>query len=376
MKLSRILLSSYQGAYEKQFAELCLRLSAENYKIQAIIDRKFAYRSKLCASNAIQLVELGGNQWNPFARNKLKAALQNFQPELVETHGWLATQSAAHACENLRLPLAIRLYDEGGRLDWRGPSQVYSGRFPVPPPCYLACNSMQVKVLAQQEIAAERVRLVHDYYAGEAVAKMPASKVGDCFYFVAMGPWLRDKGFHVLLQAFRLLLDQQFHARLLLGGEGPEQDRLWRLAGRLNLRSHLVLPGRGVKTRELLECADAFVMPSLKETFSLELLEAMAAGVPSIASRLPGTMELLSVDSAWLVQPGDPDELCGAMRESILIPNSRMERARRALEYCRVNFSWSRFLPRLTDAHRNFARSPEARKPALDLDRTQKLKPT
>ncbi len=359
MRLSRVLLSRYPGVYEKYFADLCRTLGAGGYEIQAIIDRNFAYRSYLRADAALKVVKIRARAWRPLAGGALKAALEEFQPDLVEAHGVPATRLAAAVCKKLRLPLAIRLYDEGGATGWRGPQYGGLGRSLSPPPCYLACNELQTRILQRHHAPVRRIHLVHDFHTPRRNTPRPASKVGECFYFTAMGRLVPHQGFHFLLQALRLLLDQKINVCLLLGGAGPEQNRLWRLAGRLRLQSHLIMMGRAVEPRALLECADAFVLPSLDEAFGLVLLEAMAAGVPVISTRLPGPMEILTPKLAWLVQPGDPVELFNAMRQAILLPQLRVQQARLALEHCRKNFHQEKLLPRLTDAYRRFV-VPEA----------------
>ena len=67
---------------------------------------------------------------------------------------------------------------------------------------------------------------------------------------------------------------------------------------------------------ELLKCADAFVFPSKQEGLPVALMEAMAAGLPCIASRIRGNVDLLP-DSRYLFESSDESTLCQLMQNAV-----------------------------------------------------------
>lgn len=122
------------------------------------------------------------------------------------------------------------------------------------------------------------------------------------------------KGLEDLLTAWLKVLVSWPQARLWLAGDGPQQAALARQINRLGLSGRVVLAGVFEQPDELLAAADLFVLPSYQEGMSLALLEAMAAGLPIVASSIPGNKELVEHErQALLVPPGRPEPLAEAI---------------------------------------------------------------
>lgn len=121
------------------------------------------------------------------------------------------------------------------------------------------------------------------------------------------------KGLPGLIDAFQTLA-RQTTAHLLLAGDGPMRPVLERQIRDTNLttRVHLLGPRRDVP--DLLRAADLFVFPSRTEGLPNALLEAMAAGLPIVATDVPGCRDLIvHTVSGLLVPYDDPDALAAAM---------------------------------------------------------------
>ena len=123
------------------------------------------------------------------------------------------------------------------------------------------------------------------------------------------------KGHDVLLRAFARLLDNLPDARLVVVGGGGGRGQLERLAGDLGIRASVEFTGElhaeGVRGR--MRGADCFVLPSRSEGWPLAPLEAMAAGVPVVATRVGGVPEIVQPGTGLLVPPEDPVALAAAL---------------------------------------------------------------
>lgn len=124
-----------------------------------------------------------------------------------------------------------------------------------------------------------------------------------------------EKGLPTLLRAWPIVREAFPKARLALIGEGPERPALARLAGELGLGADaFAMPGATADVEAELRASDLFVLPSAEEGMSIALLEAMALGVPVVASAIPGNRRLV-VDfrHGRLAPPGDVDALAASI---------------------------------------------------------------
>jgi glycosyltransferase involved in cell wall biosynthesis len=141
---------------------------------------------------------------------------------------------------------------------------------------------------------------------------------------VFVGRLAPEKGLDILVEAWPKVLAEYPSARLILVGEGPERPSLEARISRLGLGGSVGLPGSVPDPAVELRAADLFVLPSREEGMSIALLEAMALGIPVVATSIPGNRRLVT-DSVQgrLVAPDDP----GALASAILQQWSNVELA-------------------------------------------------
>lgn len=128
----------------------------------------------------------------------------------------------------------------------------------------------------------------------------------------------RRKGFDVLLQSLAQLNAAASLPpwRCWLGGDGEVVDDLRRQVGELGLEQRVNFLGQRNDTPDLLGAADVFVMPSRAEGLGIAGLEAMAAGLPLIASRVGGLADAVSHnETGLLVPPENPAALAEALTQ-------------------------------------------------------------
>ena len=116
-----------------------------------------------------------------------------------------------------------------------------------------------------------------------------------------------------LLDAFAIVRRCVPAARLVVVGDGPERARLAERSARPDLAGAVRVVGFRSDVRQLLAAADLYVCSSISEGISITILEAMAAGLPIVATRVGGTPEILSAGCGVLVPGRNSHELAAAV---------------------------------------------------------------
>ena len=136
-------------------------------------------------------------------------------------------------------------------------------------------------------------------------------------------------------------------ARLMLIGDGPDRSLAEQLALRHNVQDRIYFLGKQDNVNELLPLADLMIMPSQMESFGLAALEAMACGVPAIATRVGGVPELIDDQiNGLLFEVGDVESMANAAI-GLLSDRSRLQSfSAAARQTARERFCASSIIPR------------------------------
>jgi len=187
---------------------------------------------------------------------------------------------------------------------------------------YLAVSNGVRVVLLAGGIAPEHIRLVHDGidlgkfaalrdpgYLREEFSLQPGTRVvGN---IAALAP---HKSQVDLLHAAKTVCGEHADVRFFIVGEGPLENRLKRLSAELGLEDRVVFTGFREDVLELLSIFDVFVMSSYLEGLGTSILDAQAAGIPVVATRTGGIVDVVEDGrTGLLVPPRSPDQLASAI---------------------------------------------------------------
>ena len=170
--------------------------------------------------------------------------------------------------------------------------------------------------LAKECVARWRIQVIHNGL--DVNAYRPRVVVRPIRRIATVANLRSEKAHDVLLQAAQIVLRRYPDAEFVLAGDGPRRHELETLACRLEIDSRVRFLGHCDNIPALLADSDAFVLPSLSEAFPNGVLEAMAAGLPVVASRVGGILELIEHQrTGVLVPPGDARALGYALLDLI-----------------------------------------------------------
>lgn len=180
-----------------------------------------------------------------------------------------------------------------------------------------------------------------------------AKKGGNAKTIVFVGRLHPVKGVQYLIEAMAIVHREMSEVELVIVGDGIERSRLEELADKLDLHGNIQFAGQVPQERvpSIMHRADAFVLPSLSESFGIVNLEAMAAGLPIIATKVGGIPEIVNEGvNGYLVNAKRPDEI--ADRILMLLRNDEVR------EKISVNnrekaemFTWGRVAEKVEEEH-------------------------
>ena len=179
---------------------------------------------------------------------------------------------------------------------------------------FVACVSWFGRAQGMRLVRAHEWHKIHVVRCGLPFDRIPLKRPADANMqtMICVGRLSPEKGQSGLLRAFAKLRARHPDLKLRLIGDGPDRAALEALARELELSDAVAFAGRLPEEETLAEIsrADLLVLPSFMEGLPIVLMEAMAVGVPVIASRVAGIPELVEDDQTGLLfTPSNWDEL-------------------------------------------------------------------
>lgn len=164
----------------------------------------------------------------------------------------------------------------------------------------------------------------------------------DSFVIGTVGRMTPVKDHVTLIQAFSAIAGIIPKARLVIVGDGSERKRCQQLSSDLGISDMVWFPGERNDVPCLMQSMDVFVLPSISEGISNTILEAMASGLPVIATRTGGNVELVEEGHTGLLTPvGDVHKLALALIDFYKADDMRREYGKNARSLVERTFSLS-----------------------------------
>lgn len=298
-------------------------------------------------------------------RTQIETICEEISPEVVHSHGYRTDVVDAAYLGRRGMPVVSTVHGfTGGSLR----NRVYQSlqcrayrRFDA----VVAVSAPLARRLTQA-VGSERLHLVPNAYQpmgpalSRSVARASLGLPVEAFVVGWVGRLSREKGADVLLDALAHpgAPEGVFAAFL---GDGPESVALQRQACRLKVGSRVSWAGRIANADRLLSAFDALVLSSRTEGTPMVILEAMAAGVPIIATAVGGVPDILPPGTALLVPPESPASLALAIRSAFLDRDSATLRSHAAQARVEAEYGVRSWIWKYDDIYRRAARAAARR---------------
>lgn len=192
-------------------------------------------------------------------------------------------------------------------------------------------------LIAHYGVPAAKLRVLHNPVDLEAIARLSSEALEHPLpedgtpRLVAAGRLAGVKNYPLLIEAVAQLTGRM-RASLWILGDGPDRSRLEALARERGVGSVVQFLGFQPNPFRFIVAADVFVLTSTYEGFGNVLIEAMACGTPVVATRSPGTVEIIKDGETGLLVEHDARSIANAIAELLTSPARREALAARARE--------------------------------------------
>ncbi|MGH9475589.1 MAG: glycosyltransferase [Terriglobales bacterium] len=262
--------------------------------------------------------------FDPAVLPALRSAVDRHAPDIVQTHGVKSHFLVRLSGISRRYPwIAFHHGYTRTNLKVAGYNQLDRFTLPAAAGVVTVCGAFAAE-LERMGVARERILVRHNSVrpflrsGAETVARVRREfgLAPDAFVVLSVGRLSKEKGHADLIAAFaRWQLHAPSPASLVIVGGGPEKPALERAARAQGMGNRVVFTGQQTDLAPFYSLARLLVLPSHSEGSPNVLLEAMAAGLPIVATRVGGVPEIVTEGSEALLVPSqDPEALAAAMQ--------------------------------------------------------------
>ncbi len=281
---------------------------------------------------------------------RFRLLVKELHPDAVVAFMTEANVVALAAAKGLGIPVVV---SERNQPDRPGLARVHrlARRLTYPAASAIVVQTEAIASWVKQRFAVP-VQVIPNPVRVETERAAPQTETSPTI--VSMGRLTHQKGFDVLLRSFAAIAPKHPDWQLVIYGEGPARDALQRLAAASGYQDRISFPGLTKDSAAVLRQASLFVLPSRFEGYPNVLIEALAAGLPVIATSCPGgSSEILGEGKyGLLVTPDDPSALSEALDTMMSSADLRASYASRgrdavaSLEIGKVSRRWLDLLAR------------------------------
>lgn len=343
------------GGAERVVYELAARLPSYGFETEVVaLMGGGSLKALFDAASLPHLIFERRGPFGLFGFFYLLAHLARTRPHIVHTHLFGADMWGRLAAFVIRTPIILmteqNVHPEFGVVK-RG---IHRALAHVTDVCVALSRAVKRDMVAQTGIPAKKIRVLRGGIDMRRVVPRSPRAFHDVPRLITVGRLAPQKGHAVL---FKALARIRRPWTLEIVGTGPQESELRALAERLSLAPRIRWLGYRTDVPHLLAQADLFCFPSYWEGLGLALVEALAAGVPAIASNLPVFREEFGAAFTSYVPVGDIHALAQAIEQVLQNPLPAIQRADAAASTIRSTFSVDRMVKAHADMYRTLLRT-------------------
>jgi glycosyltransferase involved in cell wall biosynthesis len=320
MRVAELVDSLTLGGAERMAVNLSLGLRARGNQVTVVCLRKGGPLEQPLAEAGIEVATLGkGEGFRLATARALARLLRERAIDVVHTHNPLVHHYGVLAARMAGVPAVVSTVHGLNNLEKRGKGELlYLLTSLATDRIVSVCRMAQDFFRATLPLPKEKMRVIYNGIPLERFLRLPSRPAADDFVFGAVGRLVPIKDQRSLLLAFQQVAARYPRVRLEILGDGPMRAELEALRDELGLEGRARFCGASEDVTGFLAGLDVFVLSSRSEGLPMTLMEAMAAGVPVVATAVGGIPEFVEESGCgWLAPPANPEALARAMTAAI-----------------------------------------------------------
>jgi len=347
------------GGTETQAVELARRLDPVRYEVTLGCLRAQGPLLERLRDSSVAIVEFypkGGldSAGGIYQLLRLSAFLRRGGFDIVHTHDLWSNLMGVPAAWVARVPVIISSRRDLSNFDWyQTGRRVWLRRIQNLSDVVLTnADPIRDGLIAEDGFAPQKVRVIHNGVDLERFSVGPRDRgklfpgAGEGKLIVLVGNMHSDvKGHPWLIAAAPAIVREFPQTRFVFAGDGEQRKEFERQVEKLGLRQKFLFLGRRGDIPEILACCHVAVLPSKAEGLPNAVLEYLAAGLPTIASKVGGNAEIIEDGVTGLLVPArDSAALAAAVLRLLRDPGLARRLAQGGHEYVRQHFSFERLI--------------------------------
>jgi L-malate glycosyltransferase len=354
------------GGTETQAVELALRLPVSEYEIMMGCLRAQGPLLEKLRGSAVKVREFhpsGGldSAAGLYELIRLARYLRREKFDVVHTHDLWSNLMGVPAARLAGVPAIVSSRRDLAHFDWyQGKRRHWLRRIQNLSGVVLA-NATPIRdaLISEDGFAPEKLRVIHNGVDTEKFQRAQRDRerlfpdLGNAILVVLVGNMHSDvKGHPWLIAAAPTVVREFPEVRFVFAGDGESRPTFAAQVAQLGLEGTFKFLGRRIDIPEILASCDLAVLPSRAEGLPNAVLEYMAAGLPTIASRVGGTAELVQDGITGLLVPAeDANALAGALLQFLRNPEQARQIANNGQRFAVENFSFERLIREIDELY-------------------------
>jgi L-malate glycosyltransferase len=346
------------GGTETQAVELARRIPAAGYQVTLGCLRAQGPLLQRLAETPVVLREFhpNGGIDSPagiYQLLRLSRFLRKQKFDIVHTHDLWSNLMGVPAARLAGVPAIVSSRRDLAHFDWyRGKRRAWLRRIQNLSGAVLAnASPIREALITEDRFAPEKVHVIHNgidiekFRKGRDRRDILFPNVGDAKLVVLVGNMHSDvKGHPWLIECAPRVTREFPDVRFVLVGDGAQRAQFEQQVASLGLTENFLFLGSRTDIPDILAACDIAVLPSRAEGLSNALLEYLAAGLPTIASRVGGNSELVEDGTSGFLVPPGSEALGTALLKMLRDPELMRRFGERGREFVVHNFSFERLV--------------------------------